>query len=742
MWATTPEHRQQRVSLPDALDLAERCTAFSAVAHYMTGTFEVSDEHLAEELPVASVSVGTMSILGMTLQTGRYFEAGDERYDTEQVVMISDALWERRFQRRPQAVGSSLNVRGTPRTIIGVLGEHQDLLPTVDGETRRFPVWTPFEPRTVPRRLGLVHVLARVRDQVTLAQAQVELDVVASQLAQEYPASNGDRRFRLVQLADQIFGSLRTGMLLLLGAIGLVTLIATSNVLNILLAGAIERQRATALRLAIGARRAAIGSRLLLEGLLLAVAGGATGLVVATWSLGALRALAPPGIPRIDEAGVDLATLVFAVLLTLLIGLVLGCASAFEVLRIRSAAVLDHRQWGPRGLGGRRASELLVVGQIGVAVLLLVGAGLMIRSFAALLAVDPGLAVDRVLTIRMRPGPAAEDADLERQLKERIEALPDVRAFGTIGYLPFGHPGWEISISSDGDGPHASSGTGHDAFVQIVSPGCFDALGIRLLEGRRFTFDDLSDGSRNAVVSESLASKFWPDQSPIGRELTPGIYAEPAPHRVVGVGNGHPPTLPRLIAKQQPSTSPACDGGTSTPMLWCVWQAILSPWPVRFARSSTSQHRPRPSPRDHAATQSRRDLDSQTSIPALGAHGAVDPWARPVDRRRLQRDGVHGGRSDTRARHPQRPGRHLWRHPPRPATASWAPSGSPALASVSSARSCSAKCSRASCFESARGTHGRSSRAAGSCWRPPCSPAFPQPCRAARVDPAIALRNE
>jgi len=546
VWMVPPEGGRQRVALPDAYDIRERCDSFSGMAHYLISSVEVSDGARSEELPTASVSVDTLAVLGVAPVLGRGFEPGDEKYNTEQVAILAYDFWQRWFGGDPAVIGRTISVRGVSRTIVGVLPKRFGLLPTLDGTTVRAQVCTPFEPRTVPRSFGLVHQLARLDRDIEFEQAQIQVDAVALQLQREHPGTNSGRRFQLVAIEQQILGPLRIGLLLLLGAVGFVVLIAVTNVTNLIFASGAARRQEVSVRCAMGASRAGIIRRLLVECLLLGFGGGVVGVAAAGWGLRTLVALAPPGIPRLDEVAVDGPTLLFSAVVSFLFGLALSVLPGVELLRLGLVSILHRRGWGATvGDGPHQMNEVIVVLQIALAVVLVIGAGLMIRSSAALLSVDPGMTADRVLAVKMRLSAAnTGDAGLERRLKERVEALPGVDAFGTIGYLPFAHAGWEVSYSTDDDGLSSTSGEGHNSFVQQVTPGYFRAMGIPLLKGRTFNQDDMVDDSQNAVVSKSVASEGWPDGNPVGRQVTPGIYGDRRALGVIGVvGDVHQRSL-------------------------------------------------------------------------------------------------------------------------------------------------------------------------------------------------------
>lgn len=535
LWMNPPEGGRDRLSLPDADDLKTRCQSFEAMTYYFTGNYEVVSEEYTEELATISASPNVFKVLGIAPEFGRGFEPGDENPDGEKVALLSHELWQRWFGADPGVLGTSLNIRGVEHTVIGVLPDHTDMLPTIDARFVRFPIWTTMAPRTIPRRFGFVHMVGRMRNDRSFEQARAEVNAVALQLEQEHPQTNTGRRFSLTPIQSELLGSLARGLVLALAAVGLVVLIAISNVANLLLTEGAARRREIVLRRAVGASNARIARRLLFESLLLAIAGGLLGLIAGTWAVKALIAMAPPGVPRLDEVTVDAHVALFSLAVAVMAGLVAGLVPAVDQLRVRDASAVDNRTWiAAAGLGGRTASELIVVLQVALAVVLLVGTGLMVKSFDKLLAVDPGFEAESVLAVRMRVPRSDSAAVMTEQIKQHLEALPGVREFGTISYLPFVHPGWEVSYESGEDGS-AGQQKERQAYIQTVTPGFFKAMGIQLIEGRFLTQDDVKPVTDSVIVSRSIAEELWPGQSALGRPFIRHNVVDPVPLEVIGV---------------------------------------------------------------------------------------------------------------------------------------------------------------------------------------------------------------
>ncbi len=534
LWRYSPENaRLARMAGPDIWDLRQRCDAFSGIGVYRPSTRVLQNGDSGEEIQIAAVDTHLLPTLGVSPLLGRGFVSSDLDDGAEDVTIISHGLWQRWFAGNPEVLGQTLPFAGSKPTIVGVLPARFGRLPTVYG-SELIQALIPKETSSVQRAYTFDYAVARLRPGTTSENGQAALDLVAGHLAQEYPDSNRDRRFRLVAFEDQLLGNLDTGLLLLLGAVGFVLLIACSNVASLLLMLGVKRRREFAARLALGASRTRIACRLILESMLIGLAGGSLGVLLGVWELRLVLGLAPPSIPRLDEVMIDGGVLLFSVAAMMLAGLVPGAFSAFQHLRMPPSSAL-----GERGIGAPRSgrlAELIVVFQIALATVLLVGAGLMIRSFGALLAVDPGFDADRLLTILMRvPTTVPSDGAFTRQLQERIAALPTVDGVATISFLPFRHSYYQVPYTTDQTVRTAQPGMVRYAAFETVSPGFFQTMGIGLQEGRDFCFADAAERNfTSAIVSKALAEQGWPDRSALEGSLFIGGIRE-RPIRVVGV---------------------------------------------------------------------------------------------------------------------------------------------------------------------------------------------------------------
>jgi predicted permease len=552
LWSSSPEAAVERLTGADLEDLGARCRSFSSIGIYWISSEPVGLGKQVEEQPILSIYAGLQRTLGMEPLLGRLLTRADEQEDAEPVVVIGHGLWQRWFGGDPDVLGRTLMVRGGERTIVGVLPDRPILLPAIGKSPQAIQVWTPWyswHSLNTSRKFKVFHAIARLRDGTTPARAMAEVRAVADQLSAENPVTNRGRSFLVVPLKQELLGQLGTGLMLMLAAVAIVLLIACINVANLQLALGVRRRREIATRLALGASRWQIGRRMMLESLLLGLAGGALGLVLARWAVPTLIAVAPAGVPRLDEVTIDGRVLLFSAAVILLTSLVLGVIPVLQHLRTPLRAALAERGRGATlGRGGRRVKRLIVVGQIALSVVLLVTAALLIKSFNRLLAVDPGFDSEQILAVSLRvPGSIPDDGLFSHQLEESLSALPDVVAAGTIGFLPFAHPAPETRYQTTSPALKTLDESRY-TYVNSVSPGYFNAMGIPLIQGRSLTWDDF--GERRIVVSSTLAAQGWPDESPLGQVLTMDTAGDPWQLEVVGVvGDVH---LSSLEAPPEP----------------------------------------------------------------------------------------------------------------------------------------------------------------------------------------------
>jgi putative ABC transport system permease protein len=500
-------------------------------------------------LGVVSTSSNLFSLLDVKPQLGRAFLPEDDAGETATTVILSDGVWQQRFGGDPNVLGQSLTLSGKLYTIVGVMPADfalgNEVMPTVASvQHAELLLPLPLNAEAMAQQGDEnYNVLARLKDGATLERAQAELDAVVSGLEVQFPDSYpASRRFSLSvkPLLEQVVGDVRPALLVLLGAVGCVLLIACANVANLLLARAATREKEMAIRTALGAGRWRVMRQLLTESVMLAMIGGALGLVIAMWSLDGLRWLNPGNIPRLQNIGVDGRVLAFTFGAALLTGVLFGLVPALRGSRVSLSETLKEGGRSLVGTSSHRLRNLLVIAEIGLSLLLLIGAGLLIRSFVRVHEVEPGFDAQNVLSMRMSvvgTGYAEQARRLifYQQLSERIRNLPGVESVGSTSSLPLtGGVGWG-SITIEGYDP-ASGQSMIQADFRIAGVGYFETMKIPLINGRFFTDQDTSDSMKVAIIDENMASTYWPDADPIGKRFKVGGANSDAPWlTVVGV---------------------------------------------------------------------------------------------------------------------------------------------------------------------------------------------------------------
>ncbi|HKG12765.1 MAG TPA: ABC transporter permease, partial [Pyrinomonadaceae bacterium] len=454
------------------------------------------------------------------------------------VVVISHSLWQRRFGGRADVLGQQLRMRNAPATVIGVMPSGFEYPFRAD----RQDFWEPLNDRPTPDReqrdSHSYYVIARTKPGVTVGQANAELDTISRRLERQYPDSNAAVVVAGASMHEELTRDVRPALLILLGAVGLVLLIACANVANLLLARAAGRQKEMAIRTALGASRWRVVRQLLVESLLLALAGGALGLLLALWGTDVLVAAGPADIPRVSQAGLDARVLAFTLLVSVLTGVAFGLVPALQASRPDLTGALKEGSRGStEGLRRNRFRSALVVAEVATSLVLLIGAGLLMRSFVRLMQTDPGfdparvVALDIPLTRQRYDTPEKQDAFFA-QLLSRVRAAPNVEAAGVVNNLPFGNSVDQLEFDIEGRPPSAP-GSKPLAHYTVVSPGYFDALKIPLRSGRTLTEHDDARSPRVALVGEALARKFFAGENPVGRRIVPDESVPPL--EIVGV---------------------------------------------------------------------------------------------------------------------------------------------------------------------------------------------------------------
>jgi putative ABC transport system permease protein len=523
VWQQNP-HRgwsQNNVSGANFLDWKKQNHVFTDIAAIESNSFNLSGGAKPEEVAGERVTTNLFSVLEVQPWRGRLFLPEEERQD-KAAVIASYALWQQHFGGDTALIGKHILVNGKSYPVVGILPATFD-----DAYAMSFTSHTQFwisgmEPFPETREFHQYRAIARLKPEVTLAQAQAEMDTIAGRLEQQYPESKG-WGVALVKLHDQVVEYTRPALLILLGAVGLVLLIACANVANLLLVRASGREKETAIRVALGASRSQLVRQFLVESILLAMIGATAGLALAAWGSGILVRLSPPDTPRIEGAGIGAFVLLFTFVVALGTGIVFGLAPALgsskpdvhESLKESGRSSAGSRR-------GRKLRDVLVICEFGLALALLVGAGLMIKALAHLHGVDIGFNPNNLLSVKVPlEGPQYEDPRSQVQffgrLLGRIEAIPGVEAATISRGVPmYGWAGWSFVTA---DNPNPPAGEVPDANYVVIGPRYFQTLQVSLRGGRRFADFDTASSQPVAIVSESLAQKYWHGQDPIGKRL-------------------------------------------------------------------------------------------------------------------------------------------------------------------------------------------------------------------------------
>ena len=538
LWETNPTTGLERgiVSSANFVDWREQSTAFEQISAWRTWFYRLTGDAEPEQVWGVRTSANFFDLLGVEPPHGRTFLIGEELPGSDQVVVLSHRIWTGRFAADPNIVGRSIKVDDKPFTVIGILPADFNLF----GGSRSYDLWMPFDfgRGQLGRDDYSLIVFARIKREVSLDRAQSEMNAIAERLAQGYPATNQNRGIKVITLQENQVLDLKPALMILLTAAGFVLLIACVNVANLLLARGATRQRETALKIALGASRGRLIRALLTESILLSVTGGLLGLLVALWGLDLLRALLPTGVtevPRADWIVIDRAVLCFAILISILTGVVFGLAPALQVDRFERNQAIKDNGTNSAVSTRRRLMDFFVVGEIALAMILLVGAGLMIRSFWKFIGVQPGFNPENLLTMQIwlpeskyaEPGAIAA---FYRQALDRIRQRPEIQSATAVDFLP--SSGWSDLTAFEIDG-RAASHPEQKTVVQyrVIDYDYFRVMGIPLIRGR--SFDDTDRDGSNAVViiNDAMARRFWPGQDPLGQRIRTAFPNAKAPWR-------------------------------------------------------------------------------------------------------------------------------------------------------------------------------------------------------------------
>ena len=466
----------------------------------------------AERVGGVNVTAGFFPTLGVQPAIGRMFQAEEDTPSAETVVMLSDGFWRRRFGADPSIVGKTITLNAEPVTVIGVLpASYRHVEPNPERPADVFTLFG-FDPANANRGGHFIRGVARLKDGVTFEQAKAEFETIAARLQTQFPASNVDQGVYVTSLLESIVGDSRPVITLLAAAVGVVLLVACANVANLLLARGTGRLRELALRAAIGADRGRLVRQMLTESLALSVMGAAGGLLLAFFATRALTLLAETGMTRADQVHLDAPALLFAVVAAVATSMAFGLVPALQLSKqdLNDALKDGGRQQG--AAVGKRAREWLLAAEVAVSLMLLVGAGLLIRSLWQLQQVNPGFVADNVLAMEVSLPvaryPEGTQMPFYQQLEERVHALPGVAATGAVNILPLSNNYDSRGIQVE-DNPKPE-GQGFAPQSRSATPGYFKAMGIPLLAGRNFDAHDTDDGQLVVIISEAMARSYWP----------------------------------------------------------------------------------------------------------------------------------------------------------------------------------------------------------------------------------------
>ena len=539
LWERPPrqDFSKREMSYPDYQDY-QKNNVFDGVAAYTGGGAILSGMGEPESIPAPRVTANFFSVLGVDPIIGRTFQTGEDVPGTPKATVLTYGLWQRRFGGNPNVVGQAVTINGESHTIIGVLPS------TFQFALRNADLFLPYQPtqnQLTRRYMHGTNLIGRLKDGVTPEQAQSEVDTIASRIEQQFNDSHAGTKASLVPLHEEIVGTVRPILLVLLAAVGFVLLIACANVASLLLTRSLSRQKEVGIRAALGASRWRVVRQLLTESLLLSLAGGLAGVVIAYWGVPGLVATLPQqqlnSLPFLRSLQIDRTILGFSFGLSLLTGLVFGLAPALQSSRLDLNEVLKEGGRQTSAGAGHRLRSAMVVGEIALAVVLLVGAGLMMKSMLRLLQTNIGFNTENLLTMTVVLPPSKYTDNNTRtnfndQLQQRVQSLPGVVGAGTVDILPV-NGGNTTRFYIDGD-PVPEPGKETEANIRVVNDHYFKTIGVPLLAGRFFDDRDNANGQQVVIIGKTIADRLFGGRDPVGMRLRyPSVQVPPI--TVVGV---------------------------------------------------------------------------------------------------------------------------------------------------------------------------------------------------------------
>ncbi len=532
-----PQKERSGFSPANFLDVRERATTLRHISAYGIWSYDVSGDHEPESLTACRATYGFFEVLGVQPLYGRTFLADEETDGKHRVVILKNSLWKRKYGGNPNLVGRSILLDGVPHTVVGVMPEKFAEPPFVD-------IWTPLVFSTeqkAQRGSAYLEAIARLKSGVSRSKAQSEMNTLGSSLAKDYPQFNAGIGINLIPTAEALTGSIKPTLLVLWSAVIFVLLVACANLANLMLVSTISRDREFALRAALGASSRRLSKQLLTECMLLAIIGGSLGILFSLWAIPGVVALTPEDTPRIGEVELNGTVLLFSLLLSIASGVAFGLAPAFRIGRHNLSRFLkEGTSVANAGPGRVSFRNFLMSAQMAVVLVLLVGAGLMIRSFDRLRSVNPGFNVDKLLNLQVfLPQTRYRDPDARRDFSssmlEKLRTLPDVESVAIASPAPFDSIPHLIDTGFRIEGlPPFRTGEEPIASYTRVSEDYFRTMRIPIRKGRSFRTTDHQNAPRVAMINESMEKKFWPHKGAIGQRIILGIR-QPMTFEIVGV---------------------------------------------------------------------------------------------------------------------------------------------------------------------------------------------------------------
>jgi putative ABC transport system permease protein len=521
------------------VDWRARNRVFAEIgASHMAG-YSITGEDRPERVQIANISAGMLHMLGLRPAMGREFNSSDDRNGAPRVLMLTDELWKSRYAADPNIVGKIIHLDTNPYTVVGVLPRGL-VFPRDSAQ-----IWVPLEQTITPADLHwysshYLEVYARLKPGVTVTQASQEMSRIAAQIKKEQPQSNSGAAALVIPLQEDLSGEIRPALLTLLAAVGFVLLIACANVANLFLVRAVGRSKELATRMALGAGKARLIRQMLTESVILSLAGGGAGLLVANWTRQLLLALSPNSLPQSNVIGTDSRVLLFTLLISVSTGLLFGIVPALSGTGVNlSLALHGTSRSATSGKSTQRLRNLLVAAEIAISLVLLTGAGLTIRSFLQLRNTNLGFRSDHTITARItipkdKYSKEEQVVSFYDQVLERIHATAGVESAGLISYLPLTGNTFDNSFDIVGQQPRPESDRTYGQ-IRFVDPDYFGVLDIPLLSGRGFTAHDRLGSARSIVISETMANRFFPGANPVGQHLVIYLGKDETPWQVVGI---------------------------------------------------------------------------------------------------------------------------------------------------------------------------------------------------------------